>query len=416
MPTDSVRAVIYPGSFYDSQTDSIIGSDYVEYSYDQIGEMTSMTDQNGTTHDYTYDGVGRLLSDTVDSTVAGIDYAYKVCGRLLSVTQRELQRDRSQRGLLSVRLERESRRRIRGRHRPDRPRESLGRPLRGLRLRRFRHDRGRHYGQHDRLPARRRLSIRRCPATRRPAARSTYSYSDTSTDDAINRLGSIDDGTESGGTVTPGIELASYAYLGVDTIATENYPEPGIGLDYTGGNDSYSALDQFDRVQEQVWAGYGANSSAGVLDEYTYGYNPAGEVAYRQNVTAGSADLDQAYQYDQMGQLQSLSQGRVNTATDLIMSGTQNFTQSWGLDGMGNWSQFDESGSGVATVTQSRQTNSDNQITGYDNSLGQSTSDWAVPVYDAAGNMIYTPMPGDETVGLTCTVRRLEPAGQCYRQ
>ena len=45
-----------------------------------------MTDQNGTTHDYTYDGVGRLLSDTVDTTVAGIDYAYKVCGRLLSVT------------------------------------------------------------------------------------------------------------------------------------------------------------------------------------------------------------------------------------------------------------------------------------------------------------------------------------------
>ena len=34
-----------------------------------------MTDQNGTTHDYTYDGVGRLLSDTVDGTVAGIDYA-----------------------------------------------------------------------------------------------------------------------------------------------------------------------------------------------------------------------------------------------------------------------------------------------------------------------------------------------------
>ena len=124
-------------------------------------------------------------------------------------------------------------------------------------------------------------------------------------------------------------------------------------------------------MQDQVWAGYGANSSAGVLDEYTYGYNPAGEVAYCQDVTAGAADLDQAYQYDQMGQLQSLSQGQVNTATDLIMSGTQNFSQSWGLDGMGNWSQFDESGSGVATVTQSRQTNSDNQITSYDNSLGR---------------------------------------------
>ncbi len=78
MPTDVVRAIIYPGSttFYSSQTGIFSDADYVQYEYDQIGEMTSMTDQNGTEHAYTYDGVGRLLSDTASVATgnpAGLD-------------------------------------------------------------------------------------------------------------------------------------------------------------------------------------------------------------------------------------------------------------------------------------------------------------------------------------------------------
>ena len=52
-----------------------------------------MEDQAGTTHEYFYDGVGHLLADSisafgahVDQTVQSIRYAYKVCGRLLSVS------------------------------------------------------------------------------------------------------------------------------------------------------------------------------------------------------------------------------------------------------------------------------------------------------------------------------------------
>ena len=129
----------------------------------------------------------------------------------------------------------------------------------------------------------------------------------------------------------------------LDTIVTEDYPQPQVGLDYTGGSpEPVPGLDQFDRVVDQVWAGYGSNSSAGVLDEYKYGYNLQGDVAYRQNVTAGSADLDQAFTYDQQHDLTSLTQGQVNTATDLIMSGTQDFFQSWTPDGNGNWTTFSE--------------------------------------------------------------------------
>ncbi len=56
-------------------------------------------------------------------------------------------------------------------------------------------------------------------------------------------------------------------------------------------------------------------------------------------------------------------------------------------------------------MTQTRQANSDNQITGISNTTG---TPWAQPAtgqtyYDANGNMITTPQPGNESDGLTCT-------------
>ena len=58
--------------------------------------MTSMLDQNRTMHAYAYDGVGHLLSDSItvasgnpaniDTAVASLDYAYKICGRFLSAS------------------------------------------------------------------------------------------------------------------------------------------------------------------------------------------------------------------------------------------------------------------------------------------------------------------------------------------
>ena len=63
---------------------------------------------------------------------------------------------------------------------------------------------------------------------------------------------------------------------------------------------------------------------------------------------------------------------------------------------MGNWSNYTQTG-GTSGINQDRQTNSLNEITGYNNSA------WAVPGYDNAGNMTTMPQPGNETVGLTCT-------------
>ena len=97
---DLVRAVLYSDST-DSFTPpatgysgSITGTDHVAYTYDRQGEVTSMTDQNATTHTYSYDNLGRETADSVtqytggavDPSVLRIGYGYDQHGLLASVT------------------------------------------------------------------------------------------------------------------------------------------------------------------------------------------------------------------------------------------------------------------------------------------------------------------------------------------
>ena len=59
----------------------------------------------------------------------------------------------------------------------------------------------------------------------------------------MSRLGSIiDDG---------GTTLASYQYMGADTMVAEDYNQPNVSLDYTA--DDYSGFDPFGRIAEQLW-------------------------------------------------------------------------------------------------------------------------------------------------------------------
>ena len=62
------------------------------YTYDMQGELTSATDQNGTTHNYSYDNLGRETADSVtafgtniNQSVKAIDYGYNVRGELSTV-------------------------------------------------------------------------------------------------------------------------------------------------------------------------------------------------------------------------------------------------------------------------------------------------------------------------------------------
>jgi RHS repeat-associated protein len=137
----------------------------------------------------------------------------------------------------------------------------------------------------------------------------------------------------------------------------DDYEDISVKLDYTGGDNSMSGFDRFGRVVDQVWSKYG--SGAGTLDEYAYTYDRAGNRLSKTNVLNG--DLSETYEYNDLDELISSSR-------------EDDFDQSWTLDGLGNWSAFDDDGS-----AQTRDVNAANEIT--------STSGIATPTYDRAGNM-----------------------------
>jgi RHS repeat-associated protein len=403
---DLVRAVIYPDSTdsFDAASNTLTGSDNVSYEYDRQGEMVQMTDQARTTHQYTYDGVGRLLSDSVtsfgtgvDTSVASIDYTYKVCGKLLTVSSEnssgtvlnQVEYGYDSDGILTTEYQ-----------------EHAGAVDTATSLYVA-------YGHAaDKSLGYRPTSLQYPTSGSAPSRVLTYDYGDSIDPYGnLGRVGSIVDGsgTTSGTTadITLGITLATYSYLGLDTLAGEDYTEPQIDLDYTGTTPgSYPGLDQYGEIVDQVWKDYGTSQT---LDEYKYGYDAEGNVTYRQNVVSANQStpvyLDEAYTYDGLGQLQSLTRGQLNTTTDQIISSTENFTQGWTLDGMGTWAGFQEGNGTSATLNQTRTASEANEIQGISNATGQAA--WAQPEYDLAGNMTTSPLPAGEGQGEgrqgTCT-------------
>ena len=144
-----------------------------------------------------------------------------------------------------------------------------------------------------------------------------YSYGDpNSPDDCLNRLSAIVDGANSG---EEGQVLASYQYLGLGTIVVEDYEQPQVKLDYTGGGDAYSGLDRFNRVVDQLWEDYANNP----VDEYQYGYDQFGNVGWKENFVAHgqNAGLDELFTYDSVGQLTSSTWGQLNSGHDGLTFG-----------------------------------------------------------------------------------------------
>ena len=165
-------------------------------------------------------------------------------------------------------------------------------------------------------------------------------------DDIMSRLSSISD-SESG-------EIdAAYTYLGAGTIAVEDYAQSQVKLDYDpAGDNSFTGLDRFGRVVDQIWTDYGADPDA-VIDHYQYEYDRAGNRVSKTNEL--DHDLDETYVYDNVDRLKEWYVGDSETPAE-----------SWNLDALGN--NF-----GAGTY------NAANEET----PTGQSGDP-----YDAAGNMI----------------------------
>jgi RHS repeat-associated protein len=148
-------------------------------------------------------------------------------------------------------------------------------------------------------------------------------------------------------------------------------------------------MDQFDRIADNRWY---STAGGADLDRIQHGYDRAGSRIYRKNTVAEAAGvyLDELYTHDGLDRLARLDRGQLNSTNNDIISGTEDFTQAWGLDATGNWATFDQADTGGSwTLTQSRTSNAVNGITAI------TGGGWAAPEYDSAGNMVQMPQPAN---------------------
>ena len=165
---------------------------------------------------------------------------------------------------------------------------------------------------------------------------------------------------------------------------TEDYEEIQVNLDYAGDTNTFSALDRFGRVTDQVWNDYQPDPDV-PLDAFSYGYDRVGNRVWKENVGAAEipatpVHLDELYDYDLVNQLSGVERGNLVDGQDgKEIDGTPAFTQDWDLDALGNWGTFNDDG-----TSQTREVDEANQIKKIDGSSDDVD-------HDAAGNMIRVP-------------------------
>jgi RHS repeat-associated protein len=204
-----------------------------------------------------------------------------------------------------------------------------------------------------------------------------YNYASSGLDDSISRVSSISDNLTS-------ITLESETYLGLGTVVQRTQSQAGIALSYiqqgtvTDGGDQYTGLDRFGRVLDQNWLNTGQGIS---LVRLQYGYDRNSNRLYANNLV--NSPYSELYHlsgagngYDKFNQLTDFVRGTLSASVsggvlDTVASASG--TQGWVTDAVGNWTSFSTNG-----IPQARTANQQNQYT----SVGAAT-----PTYDSSGNL-----------------------------
>lgn len=274
---DLLAAVFYadPESGVAGTLEDGTGQSLVQtFTYDAQGDQTSMTDQNGTTHDYTYDVLGRMTSDqvtalgtNVDGTVMQITYAYDAQGnQYLTTCLGESGNIVNQ--VMDV---------YNGLGQLTGEYQSVTGAVNTVTTPEVQYTYTEMMGGNNS-----RLTSMVYP----DGYTVYYNYgSPGSLTDRISQLSSISDDT---GT------LESYVYQGVSTVVERDHPQDGV--------NAVTTLDQFGNVQELNWTN-GTTSTA----DYQYTYDNDGNVLARQDAVNGN--FSQTYSYNKLGELTGYSEG-----------------------------------------------------------------------------------------------------------
>ena len=372
---DLIATVEYPDK--STGNASTAAANDQSFGYNWQADKTSFTDQNGTTHTYTYDVLDRLTLDSaavasgdpqgVDTTVQSLGYSFDTAGRAYQQT--------SYAGLsgtgLAVNQVTDT---YNGFGQLLSQEQAIG--TLGTGTVSYGYSSGTNYS---------RLSSITYPSTRVI----TYGYN-SGLDSTISRVSYLADGST---------HLEEYTYLGLATIVQKNHPQSGVELTYiqqtgeqnviTDGGPRYTGLDRFGRVVDEYWVNPSTPTSP--TDRFQYGYDRDGNVLYKNNLVSGTfselyhanaaSSGDDNTAYDSLGRLtgfrrgtlsaSSFNNGVLDTVSTLnTLGGSSN---SWSLDALGNWTS-------TAGGSQTRGFNAQNQIT--------SITSLTTPVYDNNGNMV----------------------------
>jgi RHS repeat-associated protein len=300
------------------------------YTVNALGDRLTYTDRAGTTHTYTYDVVGRRISDTVTTLGTGVNGAVRrietthdALGNATSVTSFNAATGGS----------------------------AVNQVVRAFTS----------FGQltsewqsHTGLvnltttPRVQYAYLQSTAGTQTRLSQMTYpdgytlSLNSTGYDLVAGRVTNISGAQAGSG--TSGV-LEAFKYLGASTAAERSRPEVGIMLTMatttgiTGdGGDKYTGLDRFGRVVDQRWI-TGSGSSAGDVDRHGYTYDEHGNRTGRSNALA--AAFSETYGYEGLNQLQSFTRGDAESPS---------LTQGWQFDALGNWTTFTTNGTDQTRV------------------------------------------------------------------
>ena len=378
------RKEIYP--------DSVDDSDAIFFKYNRQGEVTKITDQNGTVHQFDYDALGRQTQDRattlgtgVDGGVRRISTTFEVRGMRQKISSYNSETVGSGSIVNEVQFAYNDFGQI------TKDYQAHGGAVNTSTSPKVQY--GYASGSAN--------TVRPTTITYPNGRVITYDYgSANSIPDAASRIASIVD-DDIGST-----HLADYSYLGLGTFIETDYTEPEIKwtmVGMAGGNDPdtgdiYRGFDRFTRVKDNYWYDYGSSSD---VDRIKYGYDRNGSRLWRQNMVAGAAGkhFDELYAYDLIDRLKSMQRGDLNANKDAITN--KQFAQDWALDSTGNWRNFHEDDDGAGwDLNQQRTSNKVNEITDIAETLGVS---WVTPVHSKAGNMTTIPKPADPTAAFYAT-------------
>lgn len=419
---DLLRQVKYPSTM----SGGVSSTDVVSYRYNRLGELKHLTDQNGTIHEYTRDGVGRVTLDhvatvgssggySVDGTIRGIGVVFDNAGRMAEVKSL----DSSNTVQNHVVFEYTDLWQI----------GNLKQNPIGLANGTAVDERSMEF-TYDTVAFGTGAGVKnysRLGNVVQPTGEMTVmSYGDlfaANVDNRIHRQTGIENNSSKYG--------AKYAYLGLSIPAVVDYHEADIQLDRTidrtghrraSGTSSqvdgvYPGFDRFGRLKRQVWV-YGdvketTNSARRMnrpaLVELEYSYDRASNRTEKNDITnqyTTHINVSEGYVYDKLNRLREVRTGR-GTMTPGSQNSTVTFTPisgstNWVLDQTGNWLATRKDLAGTPATTPVYTDNNDtrdnrthnasnatNQITDSAVTVVGGGTPPVVPfVYDGAGNLI----------------------------